>query len=158
MNSSVRHLFVLQLVWKHFPVTFEKFTVIFVVVPVYTYSVRSQRSHRRLLLIKDHIPALILTTASGVPSLKQTAAVLQSSVVGFCWSCSSVHSISRLSQRSSASFAFFFLLFLDRDQWKAFYVCWCWMSKGGSRRSRNILLESHFERASHLVSSFVMEV
>lgn len=102
------------------------------------------------------------------PSLTQTAALLQSSVVQFVVTPKKVF-------RQLLRYSFYFLSFTKGNRslflffsFSPFWTgtsnspfplhSWCWMSKGGSQRSRNILLEWYVESSSPPLPFFLSPV
>lgn len=171
------HISVLQLVWKHFPVTFENFTVIFLLIAELFQFTRIQSNHTAPTSISCWSKNIYLHWSSPEQPLRlELGPVTQADgcclTVFCCWFLLSQFKVFPLFTPSGISPkgdrlllpVFFFplpvylllLLFGQRPMKGSFllYFSWCWMSKGGSLRSRNILLESYFERFSPPLISF----
>lgn len=111
---------------------------------------------------------LELCSVCRVPSLTQTAALLQSSVVHFVVAPKKVfrqllrYSFYFLSIPKGNRSLFLFSLFLPfwtGTNNRPFPLhSWCWMSEGGSQRSRNILLEWYVESSSLSLPFFLSPV
>lgn len=114
------------------------------------------------------IPAGAVLSVCRVPSLTQTAALLQSSVVHFVVAPKKVfrqllrYSFYFLSIPKGNRSLFLFSLFLPfwtGTNNRPFPLhSWCWMSEGGSQRSRNILLEWYVESSSLSLPFFLSPV
>ena len=114
------------------------------------------------------IPAGAVLSVCTAPSLTQTAALLQSSVVHFVVAPKKVfrqllrYSFYFLSIPKGNRSLFLFSLFLPfwtgTDNRPFPLHSWCWMSEGGSQRSRNILLEWYVESSSLPLPFFLSPV
>lgn len=153
--------------WLRLP-SFE--TALLCAVPVYTHSnpprCRLIKGCRGTYILSD--PAGAVLSVCRVPSLTQTAALLQSSVIHFVVAPKKVfrqllrYSFYFLSIPKGNRSLFLFSLFLPfwtGPNNRPFPLhSWCWMSEGGSQRSRNILLEWYVESSSPSLPFFLSPV
>lgn len=142
-------------------------------VPVYTHwnplRCRLIKGCRATYMLSDpRWSCALCLSVCRVPSLTQAAALLQSSVVHFVVAPKKVsrqllrYSFYFLSIPKGNRSLFLFSLFLPfwtGTNNRPFPLhSWCWMSEGGSQRSRNILLEWYVESCSPSLPFFLSPV